>query len=89
MFEKRKIKSQELFEVKDLCIGCGLCAKVCQFNNIKMIDEKTVWNDSCEHCSACIHWCPKSVIEYGKATIGKRRYTNPTIRAVDVFRLDE
>ncbi|WP_414731746.1 4Fe-4S dicluster domain-containing protein [Anaerococcus sp. NML200537] len=31
-------------------------------------------NGRCIHCSACISKCPRSAIEYGKKTRGKKRY---------------
>lgn len=65
------------FTVSDDCISCGKCVKACVMNNIKLIDGKPVWTDNCTHCMACICSCPKSVIEYGKSSVGKPRYTCP------------
>lgn len=65
------------FSVSDECIGCGLCAKSCPLNNIKIVDKKPVWGDNCTHCVACINRCPKHAIEYGKMSLGKPRYVCP------------
>lgn len=62
------------FYTTDECIGCGLCAKVCPLNNIKLVDKKPAWGNRCIHCTACINRCPKHAIEYGKKTQGKNRY---------------
>lgn len=62
------------FYVKDSCLGCGKCTRVCPFNNISLVDKKPVWGDKCTHCMACICNCPKDSIEYGKITEGKDRY---------------
>lgn len=62
------------FYVKDSCIGCGKCAKLCPLNNITIVEKKPVWGDKCTHCMACICNCPKDSIEYGKITVGKERY---------------
>lgn len=35
-----------------------------------------VWGKRCTHCMACICGCPAEAIEYGKRTVGKRRYYN-------------
>lgn len=65
------------FTVSDNCISCGKCVKACVMNNIKLINSKPIWTDNCTHCMACICSCPKSAIEYGKASMGKPRYTCP------------
>lgn len=68
------------------CTGCGLCAKICPVCNIKMEDGRPVWQHNCERCLACIHWCPCEAIEYGKKTVGRRRYHNPNIKIGDIKR---
>ena len=62
------------FRVTDKCISCGKCVTLCPLNNIKLKDKKPVWGNSCTHCMACICHCPAEVIEYGKKSVGKRRY---------------
>jgi nitroreductase/NAD-dependent dihydropyrimidine dehydrogenase PreA subunit len=48
---------------KDLCIGCGLCVKVCPMNTISMHDGKAAVTGaeslSCGHCAAV---CPEGAI---------------------------
>ena len=75
----------EKFNVTDKCTGCGLCAKVCPVSNIKMEDRRPFWQHRCERCLACIQWCPCEAIEYGKKTIGRRRYHNPDVKAQDII----
>lgn len=78
-------KWDEAFLTTDKCNGCGLCSKVCPVCNIKMEDRHPVWQHNCERCLACIHWCPCEAIEYGRKTIGRRRYHNPNIRVEDII----
>lgn len=65
------------FYVKEHCTSCGLCAKVCPMNNIKVKNVKPVWGKNCTHCMACICKCPVEAIEYGKISEGKPRYLCP------------
>jgi ferredoxin len=67
------------YEINRDCIKCMKCIKVCPVENIKMVDDRIVFDNYCECCLACIHLCPKEAINYGKKTIKKKRYINPNI----------
>jgi len=73
----KKYVNDKKFLVKDTCIGCGLCEKVCVTKTIRIENGKPSWNGPCTHCMACISYCPKEAIEFGKATVGKVRYKCP------------
>lgn len=62
------------FTASSACIGCGQCAKRCPMNNVTLKDGKPVWGKNCTHCMACICYCPKEAIEYGKKSVGQPRY---------------
>ena len=49
-------------------------AKSCPVGNIRLVDGHPVWGKQCIHCMACLHFCPRKVIQYGKATQKKGRY---------------
>ncbi len=68
------IVKADAFRVSDDCVGCGQCVKLCPLNNIGLKDGKPVWGKNCTHCMACICYCPKEAIEYGKKSVGKPRY---------------
>lgn len=72
-FYKFIISSQK-FRATDRCIGCGKCARLCMLNNIQLKDRRPVWGKNCTHCMACIGACPTGAIEYGRHTVGLRRY---------------
>ncbi|GFP75521.1 EFR1 family ferrodoxin [Clostridium fungisolvens] len=65
------------FYETDDCISCGKCEKVCNSNIITLVKGKPQWNGECCQCLACINYCPKKAIQYGKSTVKKGRYTNP------------
>lgn len=71
----------EAFQVSARCIGCGLCEKVCPADNIRLLEGRPVWQHHCEHCVACVQWCPVEAIEYGNKTAGRRRYRFPGLSA--------
>lgn len=61
----------------DKCIRCKKCINVCSLNNISLVDNKITYSHikgRCTHCMACISYCPKEAINYGKGTINKNRY---------------
>jgi ferredoxin len=74
------------FIVSDTCTSCGLCEKVCPVRNIKFENGKPVWLHHCEHCVACISWCPLSAIEYGDKTLKRTRYRNPRIKVSELMK---
>jgi len=77
------------FTVSDGCTSCGLCEKICPVRNIRLENGKPMWLRRCEHCVACINWCPEKVIEYGNKTKTRHRYHNPRIRADELTRPGE
>ena len=69
------------YVVGETCDGCGICASVCPAKNIDMSYGKPSFRHNCEHCIACIHWCPKQAINYGSKTQSRKRYHHPKVKA--------
>lgn len=78
-FNRFFIKSDP-YRVKNSCTGCGLCAKECPLGNIALKDGRPQWGDKCTQCMACICLCPTEAIEYGRRSVGKRRYKCPEFK---------
>lgn len=49
-------------EVTDSCVGCGKCAEVCNFDAIKIEEDKAVIGDICRGCGLCADKCPEDAI---------------------------
>ena len=52
------------------CVGCGICAKGCPTQNIKIVDGKAVADAQCTMCYRCVSYCPKQAI----TLLGKTLY---------------
>ena len=84
-------KLDDSFAVNGGCTGCGLCERICPVRNIRLDNGKPEWQRHCEHCVACISWCPAKAINYGGKTQNRRLYRNPRINANELAlrRIDE
>jgi len=78
-------KADTGFWVTDKCTSCALCEKVCPVVNITMKNGNPQWLHHCEHCMACLQWCPVEAIQYKKSTLGRKRYHHPDIKAADII----
>ena len=76
-------KSDKSFWVDEKCNSCSICEKVCPVKNIKIIDGKPTWQGRCEQCMACLQWCPKEAIQFGKKTADRKRYRCPETKVSD------
>ena len=52
------------------CVGCGICAKGCPTQNIKITDGKAVASSQCTMCYRCVSYCPSQAI----TLLGKTLY---------------
>ena len=75
-------KTKKLSVNKDICVGCGVCAKKCLVGAIQMKEGCPVWkSEECEMCLGCLHRCPKFAISYGNGKTDRHgQYKNPYTR---------
>jgi ferredoxin len=74
------------YRVYSRCTGCQICAKVCPTKNITMVVGKPHFASNCQHCMACIQWCPMNAIVYKDRTANRARYRHPEIKSEELFR---
>lgn len=62
------------------CVGCNICADICQMENITMVAGNPTFGNNCANCLGCVHWCPQSAISAGKLILdNSKRYVHPKI----------
>lgn len=45
------------------CNGCGMCAELCQFNALAVVqDDVIVFSELCHSCGVCTHFCPENAL---------------------------
>ncbi|MFA5879417.1 MAG: EFR1 family ferrodoxin [Candidatus Margulisiibacteriota bacterium] len=76
-------KADQDFWVTDSCNNCGICEKICPVANITLVEHKPKWHNNCEHCLACLHWCPKEAIQFKKSSLKRARYHQPDMKITD------
>lgn len=51
--------------IKEKCVKCGLCKRVCpNKNSIKIDDTLTIDFSNCIFCGNCVENCPKNALEF-------------------------
>ena len=73
------------FWVDAKCNTCEICTSICPSGNIVLKAGKPVWLHRCEQCLACIQWCPREAIQFGKKTPRYERYHHPEVKLHDMM----
>ena len=47
---------------QDLCIGCGLCVRVCANDGVKVENRRASITENCIACGLCVDACPKGAV---------------------------
>jgi len=73
-FNKQMVTDKKFTVDEDVCVQCGLCAKVCPVDNIEGMPPAWLHNGRCTCCLACYHHCPVHAINYGSITRKRGQY---------------
>jgi len=73
------------FTVLPTCTNCNICVKICPVNNITDVDGNKIWNQKCEGCLSCMHFCPEKAIVSGDRKADNAQYHYPGITAEDII----
>ena len=72
---------------EDICVGCGICSKVCS-NEAITIDKETkkaqIAVKKCQTCQACLNYCPYLAISQLRFKETTPRYHHPQVKAQDI-----
>lgn len=71
---KGKAPAGDLTCNKEECVFCGLCAKVCPADALKVDRKEKIWEvdkEACAKCGACVEKCPKKCLSMGEAEAPK------------------
>ena len=78
LLQPRRISREDFFSGHeaiirgDDCIGCGLCAEMCQFDAvIEGESSPTVDPLACEGCGVCVAFCPVDAIDFPEQHCGE------------------
>jgi flavodoxin/Pyruvate/2-oxoacid:ferredoxin oxidoreductase delta subunit len=74
------------FKYSEECNGCGICTRICPVDNIKLVDNRPLWQHHCENCFACFSWCPNGAI-YGEIVSYAKQYHHPNIKISDMLQI--
>jgi len=76
---------ENYLRLEDSCTGCGVCAKVCPVDNIK-VDKKgknISLDNKCFMCFACLHHCPSNTIHIN-GEVSNARFINRHIKLQEI-----
>ncbi|MBQ4359691.1 MAG: DUF362 domain-containing protein [Proteobacteria bacterium] len=80
---------------RELCIGCGMCAKHCNNDGVHVIDRKAVIDEAhCVGCGYCFAFCPKGAInckwDEAKPVMNRKiaEYTKAVVHGKPAFHIN-
>ena len=79
--------AEKLLVIKENCIGCGICVKVCPRRNYALTGEGVRCKGACEYCLSCVQNCPQKAITLRAGEKNPdARYRHPDISLNDIIR---
>lgn len=79
-------RAPQLLHMKNKCVGCGICSKVCLNGSIKIHEHYPVFNrDRCIACKACEEACPHNSIKFAGKIITSSEIMEIVLRDRDYY----
>lgn len=75
-------------KIKDNCIGCGICVKICPRGILTIENSKAIRTQTtCEFCLSCVNNCPKKAIGFtSQEKNADARYRNENITLEEIIK---
>lgn len=72
---------------QDICVGCGICSKVCS-NGAILVNSETnkakITVAKCQTCQACLNFCPYKAITQLRFQDKTPRYHHPEVKVSEI-----
>ncbi len=83
----RPVVNRSIKVHKDICVGCGVCSKVCS-NGAIVVNKETkkaeITVKKCQTCQACLNFCPYKAITQLRFQNKTPRYHHPEIKVSEI-----
>lgn len=79
------------YKFLSMCNGCGICARICPANALKMVQtangiKPKITHMKCDNCQGCLQLCPNKAIKFGRVKPKNIRYIHKDIKLEELIK---